>query len=98
MKVDFLANLVGQTFQAIVTYIESNGFRINIGKYGIEWFIPIESIPNESFIFDETSLTLQSRRKKQVLKVGQRLEILLLNADSINRTLEFKVENWLNLN
>jgi len=98
MKVDFLANLVGQTFQAIVTYIESNGFRINIGKYGIEWFIPIESIPNESYIFDETSLTLQSRYKKQVLKVGQHLEILLLNADSINRTLEFKVENWLNLN
>ena len=98
IKVDFLANLIGQTFQAIVTYIESNGFRVNIGKYSIEWFIPIESIPNESFIFDETSLTLQSRRKKQVLKVGQRLEILLLNADSINRTLEFKVENWLNLN
>ena len=76
-----------------IDFKESNGFRVNIGEYGIEWFLPIESIPNDSYIFDETSLTLQSRRKKQVLKVGQRLEILLLNADSINRSLEFRVEN-----
>ena len=93
---DFFSNLIGQTFHAIVTHIESNGIRINISKYGIEWFLPLESISNDSYIFDETSLTLQSRRKKHVLQVSHIIEILLLNADSINRTLEFKVEKWLN--
>ena len=96
IKVDFFANLIGQTFKAIVTHIESNGFRINIEPHGIEWFLLLESIPNDSYIFDETSLSLQSCRKKQLIQAGKRLEILLLNADPINRTLEFKVEKWLN--
>ncbi len=96
IKVDFFANLIGQTFQAIVTHIESNGFRINIEPHGIEWFLLLESIPNDSYIYDEASISLQSRSKKQVIQGGKRLEILLLNADQINRTLEFKVEQWLN--
>ena len=31
---------------------------------------------------------------KRILKVGQRFEILLLNTDPINRSLEFKIKNW----
>tara|TARA_B100001250_G_C19717490_1_gene752224 strand:- start:495 stop:1277 length:783 start_codon:yes stop_codon:yes gene_type:complete len=96
IKVDFFANQIGQTFEANITHIENNGIKINISKYGIEWFLPLESIPNDSYIFDETHLTLQSRRKKHVLHVGLFLEILLLNADVINRKLEFQVKNWQN--
>ena len=96
IKVDFFTNLIGQTFQAIVTHIENNGFRINIEPHGIEWFLLLESITNDSYIFDEASISLQSRRKKQIIQAGKRLEILLLKADQLNRTLEFKVEKWLN--
>ena len=53
---------------------------------------------SDYFVFNETHLTLQSENKKRVLKVGQRLEILLINANHFSRTLEFKIERWINQN
>ena len=96
IKVDFLARYIGQTFNSIVKNIETNGFKIHIESICFEWFLPLESITNDYFIFDENSLTLKSHSKNRFLKVGQLLEIQLLNANIISRNLEFKIEKWLN--
>ena len=94
MKVDFLAPHTGQTFQALVTSVEKRGFKINLESHGIEWFLPIESMPDDSYYYDETALYLRGRRKKRTLRAGQLLEIRLLRADTVYRMLEFEVERW----
>ena len=95
MKVDFLAPQTGQTFQASVTSVEKQGFKVNLESHGFEWFLPIESIPDDSYYYDETALCLHGRRKNRTLQAGQRLEIRLLRADPVYRMLEFEVERWL---
>ncbi|MBG55518.1 MAG: ribonuclease R [Deltaproteobacteria bacterium] len=95
MKVGFLAPRTGQTFQASVTSVEKRGFKVNLESHGIEWFLPIESMPDDSYYFDETALFLHGRRKNRTLQVGQRLEIRLLRADPVYRMLDFEVERWL---
>ena len=98
MKVDFLAPHAGQTFQAMVTSVDDHGFRVNLEPHGLEWFLPLESMTDDNYIYDEIRLSLQGRRKNRTLQAGQRLEIRLLRADPIHRTLEFEVERWLSLN
>ena len=95
MKVDFLAPQIGQTFQASVTSIEKQGLKVNLESHGFEWFLPIDSIPDDTYFYDETALCLHGRRKNRTLHAGQRLEIRLLRADPIHRILEFEVERWL---
>jgi len=95
MKVDFLAPHAGQTFQAVVISVDSQGFRVNLEPHGLEWFLPLDSMKDDSYIFDEERLSLQGRRKNRTLQAGQRLEIRLLRADPIHRILEFEVERWL---
>ena len=95
MKVDFLAAHAGQTFQAVVTSVDNHGFRVNLEPHGLEWFLPLESMPDDNYVYDEIRLSLQGRRKNRTLQAGQRLEIRLLRADPIHRTLEFEVERWL---
>ncbi len=95
MKVDFLAPHAGQTFQAVVISVDSQGFRVNLEPHGLEWFLPLDSMHDDSYIFDEVRLSLQGRRKNRTLQAGQRLEIRLLRADPIHRILEFDVERWL---
>ncbi|MCS5552282.1 MAG: ribonuclease R, partial [SAR324 cluster bacterium] len=95
MKVDFLAPHTGQTFQASVTSVEKQGFKVNLESHGFEWFLPIESMPDDSYYYDETALCLHGRRKNRTLQAGQRLEIRLLRADPVYRMLEFEVERWL---
>ena len=95
MKVDFLAPHTGQTFQTSVTSVEKHGFKVNLESHGFEWFLPIESMPDDSYYYDETALCLHGRRKNKTLQAGQRLEIRLLRADTVYRMLEFEVERWL---
>ena len=98
MKVDFLAPHAGQTFQAVVISVDSSGFRVNLEPHGLEWFLPLESMLDDFYIYDEVRLSLQGRRKNRTLQAGQRLEIRLLRADPIHRTLEFEVVRWLGSN
>jgi len=95
MKVDFLAPHTGKTFQASVTSVEKQGFRVNLESHGFEWFLPIETMPDDSYYYDEIALCLHGRRKNRTLQAGQRLEIRLLRADPVCRMLEFEVERWL---
>jgi len=95
IKVNYLSPHIGQTFQAVISSIESHGFRVNIESRGIEWFLPVESIPDDSYVFDEIHLSLQSHRKKHILLAGKHLELTLLKADPIQRIMEFKVESVL---
>ncbi|MBC8258602.1 MAG: ribonuclease R [SAR324 cluster bacterium] len=95
MKVDFLAPHAGQTFQAVVTSVDSQGFRVNLEPHGLEWLLPLDSMPDDTYQYDEIRLSLQGRYKNRTLQAGQRLEIRLLRADPIQRTLEFTVEHWL---
>jgi len=95
MKVDFLAPHAGQTFQAVVTSIDNHGFRVNLEPHGLEWFLPLEAMPDDNYVYDDIRLSLQGRRKNRTLQAGQRLEIRLLRTDPIHRTLEFEVERWL---
>ena len=95
MKVDFLAPHAGQTFQAVVTSIDNHGFRVNLEPHGLEWFLPLEAMPDDNYVYDDIRLSLQGRRKNRTLQAGQRLEIRLLRADPVHRTLEFEVERWL---
>ncbi|MDP6656147.1 MAG: ribonuclease R [SAR324 cluster bacterium] len=95
MKVDFLAPHAGQTFQAVVTSIDNHGFRVNLEPHGLEWFLPLEAMPDDNYVYDDIRLSLQGRRKNRTLQAGQRLEIRLLRADPIHRTLQFEVERWL---
>ena len=71
---------------------------MNLEPHGLEWFLPLESMTDDNYIYDEIRLSLQGRRKNRTLQAGQRLEIRLLRADPIHRTLEFEVERWLSLN
>ena len=95
MKVDFLAPHTGKIFQASVTSVEKQGFKVNLESHGIEWFLPIDSIPDDTYFYDETALCLHGRRKNRILQAGQRLEIRLLRAEPVYRMLEFEVERWL---
>ena len=97
LKVNILSPHVGQTFQAVVTSVDNHGFRVNLEPQGIEWFLPLESVPQDNFIYDEISLSLHGQQKNLKLKAGERLEIRLIRADLIYRKLDFEVERWINI-
>jgi exoribonuclease R len=47
------------------------------------------------YSFDEETLTLLGRRRQRIVQVGDRLQVRLLRADVLQRTLDFEAVRWL---
>jgi ribonuclease R len=92
MKVNFMEKFIGQSMEAQIISAENKGFRVELLPYSIEWFIPIESLKNDNYVFDEINLVLQGRRTKNIIGAGDKIQLRLIRADTLHRLMEFDIE------
>ena len=95
MKVAFLERFVGEGFTATIQAVASAGLKVLLDPHGLGWFLPLETLTDDWYSFDEESLTLLGRRRQRLVQVGDRLQVRLLRADVLQRTLEFEAVQWL---
>ena len=90
MKVNFMEKFNGQTMEGQIVSTENNGFRVELLPHEIDWFIPIEELKDDNYIFDEINLVLQGRRNR-ILEAGDKVELRLTRADTLHRLMEFDI-------
>ena len=95
MKVAFLERFVGEGFTATIQAVASAGLKVLLDPHGLGWFLRLEALTDDWYSFDEESLTLLGRRRQRLVQVGDRLQVRLLRADVLQRTLEFEAVQWL---
>ena len=91
MKVNFMEKFLGQSMEGQIVSAENNGFRVELLPYQIDWFLPVEALKDDNYIFDEINLVLQGRRTKRLLEAGDRVELRLTRADTLHRLMEFDI-------
>jgi ribonuclease R len=91
MKVNFMEKFIGQSMEGQIVSTENNGFRVELLPYRIDWFLPIEALKDDNYIFDEINLVLQGRRTKRLIEAGDRVELRLTRADTLHRLMEFDI-------
>ena len=94
MKVNFMEKFNGQTMEGQIVSTENNGFRVELLPYQIDWFIPVEALKDDNYIFDEINLVLQGRRTKRLLEAGDKVELRLTKADTLHRLMEFDILSY----
>mgnify|MGYP000894969899 CR=1 FL=1 len=95
MKCVFLEKHTGSSFQSVVRSVDKNAVGVELEPHALEWKIPLETITDDLYRFDDERLTLFGSRKGRRIQVGQRLELRLLRVDTLKRSLEFSFECWL---
>jgi ribonuclease R len=91
MKVNFMEKFLGQSMEGQIVSAENNGFRVELLPYQIDWFLPVEALKDDNYIFDEINLVLQGRRTKRLIEAGDRVELRLTRADTLHRLMEFDI-------
>ena len=91
LKVNFMEKFIGQTMEAKIVSTENNGFRVELLPYHIDWYLPIETLKDDNYIFDEINLVLQGRRTKKLIEAGDILELRLTRTDTLHRIMEFDI-------
>lgn len=87
----WLSGRVGQTFETRITGVQSFGFFATILEFGGDGLVPVSTLGNDYFQYDEKAQSLVGERSGESYTVGDRLELKLAEANPITGALKFEV-------
>lgn len=87
---DYMQGHIGETFPAAVSGATRFGLFAALPS-GVEGFIPVETLPQDHYIYDEASLTLTGERTGRTFPFGMALEVICVSADPGTGRIEFRL-------
>lgn len=85
----FLAAHVGDLVEARITGVQNFGFFATVEGLGGDGLVPVSTLGEERFYYDEAGRALEGVESGDRYTVGQRLQLRLVEADPINGALRF---------
>ena len=93
---EYMLDHIGESYQAIVSGVQSFGIFATIIDNGVEGLIKTEDLGTESFIYHEKEQALVGTSTKRKYSLGDKIEIEVLRADKDARTIDFKLGGVIN--
>lgn len=88
---NYMADKVGQEFDAIISGVNSFGFFAELRENGTQGLVPARSIGGDYWIFDKERQRLVGRRTGEEFSLGQRIRVALLEADTLTGSIRFGI-------
>jgi ribonuclease R len=85
----FMADKVGEEFEAIVFSIIKQGFFVELLDHFIEGFVPVETLIDDRYFYREKTHSFVGERSRRHFELGKRLKVRLDRADLENYRLVF---------
>ena len=86
-----LAERVGETFDGRVAGVTKAGLFVQLPTYGADGFVPIATLGNEYFHYDEASHSLYGDRSGHGHRLGDTVEVRLVQALPLAGSLQFEM-------
>jgi ribonuclease R len=90
-KVSFMAERLGDEFQALVVSLNRHGFFVELTDLFIEGFVPIESLGDEGYVYREKLRAIVGVESAPPYHLGDRVTVRLDRIDRVDNRLEFSV-------
>jgi len=88
-KTEYMADQVGNTFDAVVSSVTSFGMFIQLDNT-VEGLIHISNMKDDYYEYDEKSMSMHGRGTGKIFKVGQPIQVKLIRADVEHRQIDFE--------
>ncbi|WDT64821.1 ribonuclease R [Companilactobacillus crustorum] len=88
-KTEYMADQVGNTFDAVVSSVTSFGMFIQLDNT-VEGLIHISNMKDDFYEYDEKSMSMHGRGTGKTFKVGQPIKVKLIRADVEHRQIDFE--------
>lgn len=87
----YLSDKVGAQFEGRIAGVTKSGLFVNLETYGADGFIPISTLGNEYFHFDESRHALLGERSRKGYQMGDIVTVRLVEALPIAGALRFEM-------
>jgi ribonuclease R len=90
-KAQFMADKVGEEFEAIVLSAFRHGFSVELLDHYVEGFVPLDALDDDYYIYEERARSLIGERNRRRFRPGSRIRVRLDSADMETSLLTFSV-------
>ena len=87
----FMADKVGAVFAARISGVTRFGLFVTIAGNGASGLVPVSSLPDDFWMHDEATATLNGRRSRLSFRLAQEVEVRLAEASPVTGGLVFHV-------
>jgi ribonuclease R len=93
-KVRFMAERVGEEFDALIISAAKYGVFVELAELFIEGLVPIDTLPGDEYTYHENVRKIVGQRTRREFSIGDRVRVTLDRVDANERKLQFSmVEN-----
>ena len=89
-QVEFMASMLGQEFEGIVSGVTEWGIFVEIIETKCEGMIRMADLEDDFYEFDEKQMRIIGRHNKQIITLGDQLRVQVANTDIDKRTIDLQ--------
>ena len=90
-KARFMEDRVGDQFAALVISTTRFGFFVELQELFVEGLVPIDSLPNDRYMFHENTRRIVGQRTRREFRIGDTVNVMLDRVDPIEHKLTFSL-------
>jgi ribonuclease R len=90
-KVSFMAQHVGDEFEALIIGLIKQGFFVELTDLFVEGFVPLSNLDDDSYVYRERLRAIIGQHSKRAFRLGERIRVRLVRIDRSENKLEFSV-------
>ncbi len=86
-----LSSRLGETFAGRISGVTKSGLFVQLPQYGADGFVPVSSLGDEYYLFDEASRALVGQRTGSAFQLADPVEVRLVEVAPIAGAMRFEV-------
>jgi ribonuclease R len=90
-KVSFMAQHVGDEFEALIISLIKPGFFVELTDLFVEGFVPLSNLQDDLYVYRERLRAIIGQHSRRAFHLGERLRVRLVRIDRSQNKLEFSV-------
>jgi ribonuclease R len=90
-KVKFMADKLGDEFEALIINTTRFGFFVELEQLFVEGLVPIDTLPGDHYGYHENTRSIIGERTRRRFSIGDRVSVRLDRVDPVDRKLQFSV-------
>jgi len=90
-KVNFMAQHLGDEFEALIISLTKHGFFVELTDLFVEGFVPLDSLADDRYIYRERLRAIVGQHTQRAFRLGGRIRVRLDRIDRMGNRLQFAV-------
>jgi ribonuclease R len=90
-KVKFMAERVGEDFDALIISTTKYGLFVELTDLFIEGLVPIDTLPDDQYTYQENVRKVVGKRTRREFSIGDKVRVILDRIDANDRKLQFSL-------